>query len=363
MALKIHTDPSIQRPDLPLAPMLHGLFRDVHPANRGTSWEQRFVDWWRIAPEHVELVPLADAQVAVLALDWYWVRGPSWRSRADKGLLRGAKAFAEKVRATGKPLLIFFAGDRSHETLPVKDAIVFREGSYRSRRGPRDFAMPGFSEDLVEHFFGGVLPLRPWASTPVVGFCGLAGSRKSWLDKCKAAVYHGRMLATQRWLDVSPTRGENLRAEALEILAQAQSVRTNILIRSAGVFFREAAQRDLIGVRSEYVSNLEASDYVLCCRGSGNYSYRLYETLCMGRIPVFIDTDCVLPCETTIDWKQHCVWVEEGEVGHLPEKVRDFHQSLGPARFRDLQRHNREVWLRQLAPGPFYANLHRLLDL
>jgi hypothetical protein len=331
MPLKIYTDPTIQRPDLPLAPMVHGFFRDVHSASLGTSWEQRFVDWWRIAPEQVELVPLVDAQVAVLALDWYWVRGPSWRTRADMGLLRRAKAFAEKVQAAGKPLVIFFAGDRSHETLPVKDAFVFREGPYRSRRGPRDFAIPGFSEDLVEHFYGGELPLRPWAPTPVVGFCGLAGSRKSWLDKCKTVAYHARMLAAQRCWDVSPTRGENLRAKALDILARAHSLRTNILIRSAGAFFRDADPRDLIGVRAEYVSNLEGSDYVLCCRGSGNYSYRLYETFCMGRIPVFIDTDCVLPCEATIDWKQHCVWVEESEVGHLPEKVRDFHESLGPA--------------------------------
>lgn len=65
------------------------------------------------------------------------------------------------------------------------------------------------------------------------------------------------------------------------------------------------------------------SDYVLCARG-GDFSYRLYETLSYGRIPVFVDTDCVLPYDSEIKWKDYCVWVDEKEVNRIGERSRSF---------------------------------------
>jgi hypothetical protein len=199
--------------------------------------------------------------------------------------------------------------------------------------------------------------LREWASEPVVGFCGLAGLRTSWADKAKLALYHTRMLATQRWPDVSPYKGENLRAHALEILAQAPGLRTNFAIRDHGVFFRDADPRDLVTVRLEYAQNLAASDYVLCCRGSGNYSYRLYETLCMGRIPIFINTDCILPAESAIDWRRSCVWVDESELG-ICRTGCGISSCAQPRGVSQPPAAQRDVWLRQIAPSGFFANLH-----
>jgi len=49
-------------------------------------------------------------------------------------------------------------------------------------------------------------------------------------------------------------------------------------------------------------------------------SYRLYEALCCGRIPVFIDTDCVLPYDFMIDWKKYFVWVDQSELPLIAEK-------------------------------------------
>ena len=67
------------------------------------------------------------------------------------------------------------------------------------------------------------------------------------------------------------------------------------------------------------------SDYCLSLRGKGNYSFRLYEIFAMGRIPLFIDTDCVLPFEDEIDWKRHCCWVDQSDLGRADEIVAQFH--------------------------------------
>ena len=96
--------------------------------------------------------------------------------------------------------------------------------------------------------------------------------------------------------------------------------------------------------RQEYVQNMIESDYILCARGAGNFSYRLYETLSCGRIPVFIDTDCVLPYNFAIEWKKYCVWVNEGELSHIAEKVAEFHSRLSPQEFLDLQSACRRLW-------------------
>jgi hypothetical protein len=44
-----------------------------------------------------------------------------------------------------------------------------------------------------------------------------------------------------------------------------------------------------------YREHLQNCTYVFCPRGTENYSYRVYEALSFGRIPVLLDTDVVLP--------------------------------------------------------------------
>jgi len=107
------------------------------------------------------------------------------------------------------------------------------------------------------------------------------------------------------------------------------------------------------------VQNIVASDYVLCVRGSGNFSYRLYETLSCGRIPVFVDTDCVLPLEDEIDWRALCVWVDAGRVDTIADSVRSFHERLSPEAFVELQRRARATWQELLSPLGFVRALDR----
>ena len=111
-------------------------------------------------------------------------------------------------------------------------------------------------------------------------------------------------------------------------------------------------------MRREYVQNMVDSDYVLCARGGGNFSYRLYETLSCGRIPVFVDTDCVLPLESAIDWKGTCVWVDESDLNEIGSRVAAFHAALTPAEFADRQRACRRLWETHLSPQGFFAHFH-----
>lgn len=98
------------------------------------------------------------------------------------------------------------------------------------------------------------------------------------------------------------------------------------------------------------------SDYIVCLRGTGNFSARLYETLAMGRIPIFIDTDCILPYDRSINWKDYCVWVDANELSSLPEKVLEFHGNLSEADFLEHQKCCRALWEERLSFSGFFKH-------
>ena len=64
-----------------------------------------------------------------------------------------------------------------------------------------------------------------------------------------------------------------------------------------------------------YAHNLAESQFILCPRGIGCSSIRLYETLEAGRVPVIISDDWVPPAET--DWS-FAIKVEERRIASIP---------------------------------------------
>jgi hypothetical protein len=101
------------------------------------------------------------------------------------------------------------------------------------------------------------------------------------------------------------------------------------------------------------------SDYAIVARGAGNFSYRLYEALSCGRIPIFIDTDCVLPYAHMIDWKKYLLWIDESEIDSLPEKLMQFHETISDQEFVRLQLSIRKLYEEWISPVGFFSNLWR----
>ena len=268
--------------------------------------------------------------------------------------------------AAGKPLLIFFNGD-SEEDIPVGGSLVFRTSCRRSFHRPREFAMPAWSEDFVERYLGRVLPVRSKSLKPVVGYCGYAAQATRpgrHLRLLRRMPGLARLLRRLRF-GTNGSAGMQRRSEAAAKRSEAvarlradKRIGTNFLLRAAfwNGSVTPAAMRQS---RMEFVENMVGSDYILCLRGAGNFSYRLYETLSCGRIPVFVDTDCVLPYERWIDWRRHCIWVEEKDLPHIAERVAEFHDTLTEQEFQNRQRACRRLWEQWLSPVGYFANFYR----
>jgi hypothetical protein len=307
--------------------------------------------------ELFEMTSLAQAEVAVLPAPWEDVR-----ENADRRAL--ASEFVALASRAGKPVLVFFWHDSAEEVC-IPNSILFRTSLYQSRRKANEFAMPSWSEDFIERYLGGRLVERRKQDKPVVGFCGAAGPLEPPL---RTQLKHlAKRVANAAGLGQHDVSRE-LRARAMAFLKQSPLTETNFVIRNgfwAGVApaGTEVDYGRLQSARIDYVTNMVNSDYVLCLRGGGNFSYRLYETLSCGRIPVFVNTDCSLPYDQVINYKDYCVWVEEDELPRIGEKVAAFHEGLTPAAFIELQHACRRLWETSLSPFGFFSMLETCITV
>jgi hypothetical protein len=346
-----------RRPPTPLLYPFWGV-PDEDPSNPNSG---RFERYATLGQSWFQLSDLAQAQIAVLPFDWRY-------AREDPEALAIAIARAEAAAHQGIPFVIFYLDD-STDTVPIDNALVLRTSMERSHGNGRDIPIPAWSEDFVERYCGGQVSLREKSATPVVGYCGYDSlcKSKNVFSQLKTnarlqlgASSWGSRLAKKIGIELVKHRlpwvyGSRIRAQTLFNLLHSSEIRCNFLLRQA----MQHTDRLALSPRRQFVENMLGSDYILCTRGSGNFSYRFYETLSCGRIPVFINSDCVLPFEQWIDWKRYCVWVELEELPQLGKRIADFHSRLSPEAFCELQKACRQLWVDWLSPQGFFAQFHR----
>lgn len=252
----------------------------------------------------------------------------------------------------------------SNKDVFIKNSIVFRTSLVKSRQTEWEFSTPVWHEDFIQKYLNNQIPIRQKQAQPKIGFCGLAHlpqrNLKAMLKRVILPFLEGIGWRSQR-----PLTGHQLRGLILSNLSQSPLITPNFIIKDQfwGGSVPKSGQQWNFNfkkqVRLEYVNNMVDSDYVLCVAGAGNYSIRLYETLCCGRIPIFINTDCVLPYDFELNWRQYCVWIEQDEISQVAEKVAEFHHRLSPQDFIDLQYQCRQLWKQWLSPEGFFANFYR----
>lgn len=248
--------------------------------------------------------------------------------------------------------------------LNVPYGIVYKESQFHSLGRLHERVIPPFIDD-PQSFPEVANGPRAYESAPVVGFCGFVGS---------LAAFPSYYIMGRR----EKRAGMLLRRRAIRALRRSKDLHTNFIPRRQywggavrltrrriQLIFNHVIKRSVDvdasrnfvkerRVHTEFLDNMFSSDYTLCARGAGNYSYRFYETLAAGRIPLFINTDCSLPFQDHIQWKKHCVWVEAGAVDHIADTLVGFHRSLTRDTFLELQLSNRRLYEELLNPVSFY---------
>lgn len=112
-------------------------------------------------------------------------------------------------------------------------------------------------------------------------------------------------------------RGRRVGAIRADVLAMSHP--RAVLEETSDHDFFGAAHSDLAAARSRYREVLGRSKFVLCPRGAGTSSLRLFEALAGGRVPVALSDQWVPPAG--IDWQSCSVRVPEPETSAVAERL------------------------------------------
>lgn len=277
----------------------------------------------------------SDVVIIPVAINFYL------KNKKNKELHR----FIDLAIANQKKVWAYAAGDYGMKFR--EDVQVFRLGGLQSKWRKNEFVLPCFVTDPYEYVLKNKWEPISLSLKPSIGFVGHANG--SFVKYLKELVLHLKMVL-KRQMDSSigdyqPFFASSyIRYSILKKLQKSKLIQTNFVFRNsyrAGAHTKEEIEQTTL----EFFKNIETNPYTLCIRGVGNFSVRLYETLIMGRIPVFIETDSELPLSDKIIWKNHILLTN---IDAVEKDLHEFHTNLNSDRFNEIQEQNRFLMLHLL---------------
>ena len=99
---------------------------------------------------------------------------------------------------------------------------------------------------------------------------------------------------------------------------------------------------------------MESNIFIFCYRGVGNFSYRFFEILMMGRIPIIVDTDCVYPFSEKYGLENIGLIIKNEE--NLVDEIKEYYNK-NKDNLLKIQKNNRKIWEEYLSPIGFIKQL------
>jgi len=254
----------------------------------------------------------------------------------------------ELSKKSGKKLLIFDLSDYTDQEIDIPEAIIFRIAGYRSKKKENEIIIPTFVEDLSKY---ADMKWRSKSDVPVIGFCGW-GSLPNFKSRAKLFIKNfivSLKKIIKRDVNLEFTkRGIYFRIKSINMIKKCHGVVTKFILRGSYSSHQATIEIPPERARAEYVQNILDSDLALAVKGDANISCRFYEILSLGRIPLFIDTDCVLPLEDVIDYRKFVVFVDFRNLDGVCETIENFYKNISNENFIVMQKSAREAFEKYL---------------
>lgn len=221
--------------------------------------------------------------------------------------------FCSLGKEAGKPVISFYNDDNAQVFDLPSNLILFRTSAEKSKMSLNERIFPVLVPDHKPASFR----LGDRIDNANVGFCGQ-------IEGIRGPIVH-KMIDTWKDFDFVPRSG----------------------------FW--APEMSKLAARREYYRHMMNSSFTLCMRGGGNFSYRFYEALSFGRIPILIDTDMELPFEAaaqwSIKWDNHIVRLSYDRF--MAMDTAELESKLLYSKFTYSPLANRELWERYFAPESY----------
>lgn len=262
----------------------------------------------------------------------------------------------EEAKRAGKPLLIDGSGDIEHP-INVPNAVILRVSQYKYSARPNEITIPFPAEDLVEAYCDGMPQFREKREIPSVGFTGWAAFTPISRLKMELKEFPTTVTGIFDKRRGAERKGLFFRNRVLAALAGMPGIETQFTARASYSGHVATITGSVENNRRQFVENLRTSDYGLTVKGDANSSVRFYEILSMGRIPLFLDTACVLPLEDSLNYRDFSVFVDWRDADQIAQKLLEFHRSCTPEKFMDMQIKARDAYRSYLRMDSFSHQL------
>lgn len=112
--------------------------------------------------------------------------------------------------------------------------------------------------------------------------------------------------------------------------------------------------------KKDYVDTMKNCTFPLATRWDGNYSYRLYEIMSLWKIPLFIDTQCRLPFDDEIDYKNMFVWVPFKDTKNVKKYINNY-LSKNKNNLEEIQKKIRSTYENYFTITSYYTKIIKQL--
>ena len=265
-----------------------------------------------------------------------WCAFPGFDATTDPGeadvfVVRQRLIWLSKEQIYGLPHL---RSDNAHRH------VFFDLGSDGDPKCFRDFPdLPAifFRGAANKHMMRGTPTTVPWA-WPVDNLTGYPQKPQGGFQY--DVVYQGQDAATVR--HTAKAVVETLQASDLEL-------RTHLVITPT-FWGTMPPSRERQNLRDTFLDTLHYGRLSLVpgCHHLGVTRYRFYETLSMGRVPVYIEDNGVLPFEDRIDYSRCVVFVPEADVSQIDHVLKDWLSTHSDQDIVRMGLLGRTVWERWL---------------
>lgn len=244
----------------------------------------------------------------------------------------------------GVPLLVDGIEDTQYP-IHTPNTYVLRYGGYHFERTEKEIIVPPFANDLLEMYCKEELQIRTKREKPTIGFAGWGKLTPYQTLRTVAKELPDRLRGIVDNRFKAKKKGTFFRAQATQALQKSSLVTSNFIVRDSYSGHAHTAAKSIEALQREFVDNLLNSDYGLDVRGDANNSTRLFEILSLGRIPVIVDTERNFPFSDKVDYSSFALIVDFRDINKLPERIAEFHTSISPERFEQMQKNAREAYV------------------
>ena len=254
--------------------------------------------------KHLEYTNIEDCDYVIIPYKW------DGRTQQNLSIINEANKYGKKVISL------------HNDDFPPKDRIYENEGYLftttldKFSKQKNEFCFPSMTGDFFKDYGS------KYVINKSMGFCG--------------AITH-------------PIRNYTISI----INQQLKSLTTNFIVRNSFWATNEMSKDE---ARIGYFQNMVQNTFTLCMRGAGNFSYRLYETMMMGRIPVIIDTNQIFPFESTLDYNEFSIKIDYTQINNIESIISNWLSTRSQYELIEIQKKNRKIWLEYMSPLGWIKN-------